>query len=183
MKISKNVRALVLGLLMVMVVVSTGTVFYTSETTQQPANAPSVVQTVEAPDFARPTLAGDTLRLSDHQGKIVVLNFWATWCPPCRKEIPDFIELQKELSEDVIFIGVALDEEGFEVIRPFAMEYGINYPLIVDHGMLARQYGGITSVPTTFIIDREGNIRYRTPGMVPKKIMRTALLDMIKKEE
>ena len=142
--------------------------------------APADSDEVAAPDFTRATLKGGTFQLSEFQGKIVVLNFWATWCGPCREEIPDFIELQKEMSEDVQFVGVALDEEGVEVVRPFARKYDINYPIVVDDsGHVARKYGGVRALPTTYVINREGNIRYRTPGRVPKKILEDALAEMI----
>ncbi len=142
--------------------------------------APADSDDVAAPDFTRATLNGGTFQLSDFQGKIVVLNFWATWCGPCREEIPDFIELQEQMSEDVQFVGVALDEEGVDVVRPFAKKFDINYPIVVDDsGDVARKYGGVRALPTTYVINRQGNIRYRTPGRVPKKILQDALAEMI----
>lgn len=141
---------------------------------------PADTEEVAAPDFSQPTLKGGTFQLSDNRGKIVVLNFWATWCGPCREEIPDFVELQEQMSEDVQFVGVALDEEGVDVVRPFAKKYDINYPIVVDDsGHVARKYGGVRALPTTYVINREGNIRYRTPGRVPKEILEDALTEMI----
>lgn len=133
-----------------------------------------------APDFALPTLAGDTFRLAEHRGKVVVLNFWATWCAPCRHEIPDFIALQRELGDaGVQFVGVSLDEEGFDVVRPYAEEMEINYPIVHDAGGVAVRYGGIRVVPTTFLIGPEGNVRGYAPGMVTEEVLRPKLEELL----
>ena len=136
--------------------------------------------TQQAPDFTRPTMEGGTFRLSDHRGEIVVLNFWATWCSPCRQEIPDFIKMQRELGDDgVQFVGVALDREGFQAVRPFAEEMGINYPIVMDDGRLARKYGGVPTVPTTFVIGPEGVIAGYAPGMITEKLLRPELEKLV----
>lgn len=132
----------------------------------------------DAPDFTLKTMSGKSFRLSEHEGKVVVLNIWATWCPPCRKEIPDFIEIQKEMrDEGVLFVGVSVDKEGWEVVRPFAQKYGINYPLVVDNGTINQKYGPFRGIPTTFIINKKGKVEYVAPGM----INREALLPALKK--
>lgn len=134
----------------------------------------------QAPDFALPTLDGDTFRLSEHRGKVVVLNFWATWCAPCRHEIPDFIALQRELGDaGVQFAGVSLDEEGFDIVRPYAEEMGINYPIVHDDGEVATQYGGIRVVPTTFLIGPEGKVHGYAPGMVTEDVLRPQLEELL----
>lgn len=138
------------------------------------------VEPYPAPDFTLPTLEGGTFDLSEHRGEVVVLNFWATWCGPCRIEIPDFVRLQEELGDEgVQFVGVSLDEAGFEVVRPFAEEFGINYPLVVDDGALAEQYGGVYGLPTTFIIDREGRVRRAVPGMMTEEMLRPMLEELL----
>lgn len=130
----------------------------------------------DAPDFTLQTMEGNTFTLSDHEGKIVVLNFWATWCAPCRKEIPDFMELHKELNDDgVLFAGVSLDEEGWEKVRPYANDMGINYPIMVDDGNVSRQYGPIRAIPTTFIINKKGKVEYVAPGMLTKEKLQPVL--------
>lgn len=132
-----------------------------------------------APGFTRPTLSGDAFRLSDQRGEIVVLNFWATWCGPCRVEIPDFVQLQQELEGDVQFVGVSLDEQGFTAVRPFAERMNINYPLVTATDRIARAYGGIPYLPMTFIIDQQGRVRHLLRGVTTRSRLRPVLLEMI----
>lgn len=130
----------------------------------------------DAPDFTLETMSGEPFTLSEHEGKVVVLNIWATWCPPCRKEIPDFIELQKEMKDDgVLFAGVSIDERGWAVVRPFAQKFGINYPIMVDDGTVYQKYGPFRGIPTTFFINKKGKIEYIAPGMVNKKMIQPLL--------
>ena len=150
----------------------------TQTATGQPASAQnsSQQQFKKAPDFTLETMEGDMFTLSDHEGKVVVLNFWATWCGPCRKEIPDFMELYKEMKDDgVLFAGVSLDEEGWEKVRPYANEMGINYPIMVDDGHVSRQYGPIRAIPTTLIINKKGQVEYVAPGMLTKEKLKPIL--------
>lgn len=122
---------------------------------------------IPAPDFELPTGSGEPFRLSEHRGEVVVLNVWATWCPPCRHEIPDFIELQDELGDrGLTVVGVSLDEDGWDAVRPFAEEIGITYPIAVDDGTVEGLYGPTVSLPTTFVIDRDGNVAHYIPGMI-----------------
>ena len=98
----------------------------------------------EAPDFVLQTLAGDSLRLSDLRGQVVLLNFWATWCAPCIEEIPELIALHDELSpHGFTVIGISLDPEGAELVQPFTERFGITYPIPLDiEGSVAESYGG-----------------------------------------
>jgi|GEM_PF-231660 peroxiredoxin len=138
---------------------------------------------VEAPDFSLPTLEGDTYSLSNSRGNVVVVNFWATWCPPCREEIPDFIRLQEEYKDQgLTIVGVSLDEEGFDVVRPFAEQYDFNYPVVVDDGTAAAAYGPIAVMPTTFLVDRKGLVRYYAPGMLTSEGLRPVLTQMLNEE-
>lgn len=138
---------------------------------------------VEAPNFERPTMAGDTFRLSDQRGTIVVLNFWATWCGPCREEIPDFIKLQEEFADDVQFVGISLDQGGFDAVRAYAEEMGINYPIVMDDGAIARKFGGIPALPTTFVVGRDGIIKGYAPGMLTEDMLRPELETLIANHE
>ena len=120
-----------------------------------------------APDFELATRSGEPFRLSDHRGRVVLLNLWATWCSPCRHEIPDFMALQDELgAEGFTVVGVALDEGGWDVVGPFVDELGVSYPVAVDDGTVERLYGPTRTFPTSFLIDRRGDVRHRLPGMV-----------------
>ena len=133
----------------------------------------------KAPDFQLTDMHGEDFILSDHHGKVVVLNIWATWCPPCREEIPYFISLQEEMRDDAIFVGVSVDEEGWEVVEPFAKEFGINYPLVVDNGTISDKYGPFRGIPATFFINREGEVAYMAPGMIPEQMIRAILEELI----
>ena len=122
---------------------------------------------IPAPDFALETGSGETFRLSEHRGEVVVMNLWATWCPPCRHEIPDFVDLYDEYRDDgLTVVGVSVDEGGWDAVRPFADEMGISYPLVVDDGTVDGIYGPTVSLPTTFVIDRDGNVAHYVPGMI-----------------
>lgn len=153
----------------------------TQTTTKEAADSQSSSQQEfkEAPDFTLETMEGNTFTLSDQKGKVVVLNFWATWCGPCRKEIPDFMELHQKMKDDgVIFAGVSLDEEGWEKVRPYAKDMGINYPIMVDDGNVSRQYGPIRAIPTTLIINKKGQVEYVAPGMLTKEKLKPILIKL-----
>ncbi len=140
-----------------------------SETNAQETEAMSSSQNtgqVKAPAFTLKDSEGNDLSLSDYSGKVILLDFWATWCPPCRVEIPGFIELQNEYKEKGLqVIGVSLDQKGWGVVKPFMEEYGINYPIVLltDQNvynayqeLLSPNMRG--SIPFTFILDKQGVI-------------------------
>jgi len=134
-----------------------------------------------APSWSLPSIDGKTVNLSDFKGKVVVLDFWATWCPPCRKEIPSFIELQKELGDKgLAVVGIALDEEGAKVVKPFAKKNDINYPLVIGKQATSDSYGGIEGIPTTFIIDRDGKIVGKHVGLTSKEEFLKELTPLLK---
>jgi peroxiredoxin len=120
-----------------------------------------------APGFHLPDIQGKSVSLADFRGKVVILDFWATWCPPCRREIPDFIELQSEYgSKGLQIVGVALDEPA--KVKEFAARAGMNYTVLLGNDDVSYRYGGISGIPTTFVIDRKGNIVERFEGFTSK---------------
>jgi peroxiredoxin len=122
-----------------------------------------------APDFALKDADGRTVRLSDYRGKIVLLDFWATWCGPCKIEIPWFTELEKEYKDrGFAVLGVAMDEDGWDAIKPFLTELRVNYRTLLGNDMVAQQFGGVDALPTTFVIDREGRIASTHVGLASK---------------
>jgi len=112
-----------------------------------------------APAFSLKDKDGKTFSLETLKGKVIVLNFWATWCPPCRVEIPAFNNAyEKYVAKGVEIVGVSLDQKGWDAIRPFLEKHKINYPVVLGGAEIARAYGNIRSIPTTFIIDRKGKV-------------------------
>jgi peroxiredoxin len=121
-----------------------------------------------APDFELMDVrTGKAVRLSDYRGKAVLLNFWATWCPPCKEEIPWFIDLQKQYaSQGLVVLGVALDDSGQKEIASFAEQMSMNYPVLLGNDAVSNQYGNVDALPTTFYIGRDGKIVKRVFGLV-----------------
>lgn len=115
-------------------------------------------------------LDSKVLKSSDFTGKVVILDFWATWCRPCRMEIPGFIELQKQYADKgLVIVGVSLDQSGVSAVKPFMEKMGINYPIVLGDETVTRAFGGIEGIPTTFIIDRTGNIVHKHVGYAHKE--------------
>ena len=117
-----------------------------------------------APMFSLTDLSGRTLSLSDSRGKVVVLDFWATWCDPCKQEIPHFIEMQSKYApQGLQVLGISMDDDE-PPVRQFQRQFKMNYPVAIGNPKLADQYGGILGLPITFVIDRNGRITARHIG-------------------
>jgi thiol-disulfide isomerase/thioredoxin len=123
------------------------------------------------------SLSGGDWTLASMRGKVVVIDFWATWCGPCRKTIPHLIELQKSYGgRDVEIVGISLDQNGRDAVEPFVRESGINYPIILDpQARYADQFGGVEGIPTFFLIDRKGRVAARQVGAGPKESLAAAI--------
>jgi peroxiredoxin len=121
-------------------------------------------------DFTLKDMNGVTVKLSSFKGKIILLNFWATWCPPCKVEIPDLIALQDEYADDLVVLGFSVDDTP-ELLKPFAAEYAINYPLLVGlgHENVQEAYGPMWGIPVTVVIDRDGRIAQKHSGIRTKE--------------
>lgn len=144
--ILKNIGSVLLTLTLVMIIVA----WWGNQTPEKP---------IIAPQFISSSIQNnDLINLSEYKGKIVILNFWATWCPPCRLEIPSFERIAEEKS-DVVFIGVSLDEESD--LKEWFKDHSIIYPVLLPSQEMVMNYRTINSIdkiPTTFVIDKEGNI-------------------------
>jgi peroxiredoxin len=123
-----------------------------------------------APDFSLASLDGKaTIRLSDYRGKAVLLNFWATWCVPCKIEMPWFVDLQNEYgSQGLQVVGVAMDDASPEDIARFAKDMGVNYPIAVGKESVGDAYGGVQFLPATFYIGRDGKVIDKVFGLKGK---------------
>ncbi|MGO9649912.1 Alkyl hydroperoxide reductase [Candidatus Sulfotelmatobacter sp. SbA7] len=119
-----------------------------------------------APDFTLQSLDGKTIRLSDWRGQAVLLNFWATWCAPCKIEMPWFVELQKQYGpQGFQIVGVAMDDASPKDIADFAKEMGVNYPVLLGKESVGDAYGGVQFLPENFYIDRNGKLVARAFGL------------------
>lgn len=129
-----------------------------------------------APNFTLLDTEGNNVSLSDYKGKVVIINFWTTWCGPCRYEIPDLVQLYEKYNQDLIVLGISLDYDGPAVVPQFEERIGgVNYPLLYGNNNISNLYGGVTGVPTTFIIDRNMQVfkkylGYRSPEVIEKDI-------------
>jgi len=124
-----------------------------------------------APEFALQSLDNKTVHLSDFRGKAVLLNFWATWCSPCKIEMPWFVELQQQYGpQGLQVIGIAMDDASKEDIAKFAKDLGVNYPILLGKESVGEAYGGVQFLPTTFFIDRDSKVLEREFGLKSRSV-------------
>ncbi len=115
-------------------------------------------------DYTAPPIVGvdingkGAVSLAQMKGKVVLVNFWATWCPPCRAEIPDLIRLQEKYSQDLVILGISVDKDGAKGVQEYSQEMGMNYPVIMGENQVVMAYGGIRNIPTSFIVDKQGDL-------------------------
>jgi thiol-disulfide isomerase/thioredoxin len=121
-------------------------------------------------NFTLKDMHGDDVVLSSYKGKVMILNFWATWCGPCKAEIPDLVKLQEQYRDDLVVLGFSVDDTP-EKMKPYATEYKINYPLLVGNGREDVQdaYGPLWGIPVSVIIDREGKIAKKHSGIASRE--------------
>jgi peroxiredoxin len=141
-----------------MILLAIGTLFLQAEAEKTPA-----------PDFALTDLQGNALTLASFKGKVLLLNFWATWCPPCRAEIPDFVEAYKDhKAEGLEILGISVDKLPTEKLKAFVDNAKINYPVVLAPAKLLGDYQPGNYIPVTIFIDKKGVIRFRQVGQVDK---------------
>ena len=140
---------------------------------RQHDNSPALVGDIRgltAPDFELTSLDGKRVKLSDYRGKAVLLNFWATWCSPCKVEMPWFVDLQKKYGNDgLVVLGVAMDDTETSKIAQFTSEMGVNYPVLLGTDKVSEDYGNVEYLPTSFYIDREGKLIGKGTGLLGRK--------------
>lgn len=146
--------------------------------------AMAAVENKPAPNFKLKDIDGKDVKLSDYKGKVVIVDFWATWCVPCKKEIPDFIDLQNKYEKQgFTFIGISVDEDGAKVVKPFYKEMKMNYPVLLMDNKIQEQFGGIRGYPTTFLIDQNGKIIKKYFGTTEKKVFEDDIKSLLAKQK
>lgn len=136
-----------------------------------------------APDFVLKDLKGANVALSDYKGKVIFLNFWATWCGPCRAEIPDFIEAYEKYNKKGLeIIGISLDRGGSAKVLAFVEEHKINYPIVMGTQKVLNDYQPGHFIPTTIIIDRNGKIKHKHVGIMDKETLEKIFLGLSAKK-
>lgn len=175
MRIGIWTRLTAAALLSVLLAACTSSAERTTPSTVKPIGARQT-----APEFALKDVNGATVRLSDYRGKVVLLNFWATWCGPCKIEVPWFIEFeQANKDRGFAVIGVSMDEEGWAVVKPFLAEWNVNYRTLLGDSMIAQLYGGVDALPTSFLIDRDGRVASAHQGLIGKSTYQNEIQELL----
>ncbi|HEX4075448.1 MAG TPA: TlpA disulfide reductase family protein [Candidatus Acidoferrales bacterium] len=123
-----------------------------------------------APPFLLNDLSGNAISTAGYHGKVVLINFWATWCPPCREEIPEMIALASKYKDNLQIIGVSMDDDPPEQVLAFARAKNMNYPIVMGSDQLSEEYGGVDALPTTFVLDTNGRVVQKHMGVYPEEV-------------
>ncbi|HQF42191.1 MAG TPA: TlpA disulfide reductase family protein [Ignavibacteriaceae bacterium] len=177
------IKMLVGFMLLINSVAFSNSVEYSKSTNADNTLIKTILIDGKAPDFSLKSIDGKVIKFSDYKNKVVIIDFWATWCPPCRRGIPDLISIQKEFKNDVVIIGISLDgDKTIKDVPGFVKAYGINYPVVYGDEKTVTAYGGIQAIPTSFVIDKKGNIVDQHVGLVDKSIYVSKIKELLKKK-
>ena len=135
-----------------------------------------------APDFSLPQLNGETRRLSAYRGKVVLLDFWATWCEPCQEEVPHFVDLQNKYGQQGLqIIAISMDDSP-DPVRQFCQRFKMNYPVVMGNATIGELYGGVLGLPIAFLVTRDGRIYSRHVGATDASVFRKEIVSLLQSE-
>jgi peroxiredoxin len=141
---------------------------------------PPEAERERAPSFELADSTGSLVRISDYRGKVVLINFWATWCLPCKEEIPWFTEFERKYREQGFSVlGISLDKAGWAVINPYAQKMGLDYRVVLGDARTAYKYGEVESLPATFLVDRQGRVASTHLGLVNRKKVEAEIRELL----
>ena len=145
-----------------------------------PRELKSEAQRQNAPNFTLKDADGNPVHLTDYRGKVVLVNFWATWCGPCEVEIPWFVEFeQKYKNQGFAVLGLSMDDDGWKAVRPYIASHKINYRVMIASEVVSQQFGDIDSLPTSFVLDRQGRIATNHVGLIDKRDYQNEILKLL----
>jgi cytochrome c biogenesis protein CcmG/thiol:disulfide interchange protein DsbE len=145
-----------------------------------PRELKSETQRQTAPNFTLKDADGNPVHLTDYRGKVVLVNFWATWCGPCEVEIPWFVEFeQKYRDQGFAVLGLSMDDDGWKAVRPYIASHKINYRVMIASEVVSQQFGDIDSLPTSFVLDRQGRIATNHVGLIDKRDYQNEILKLL----
>ena len=145
-----------------------------------PRELKSEGQRQKAPNFLLKDADGNPVNLTDYRGKVVLVNFWATWCGPCEVEIPWFVEFeQKYKDQGFAVLGLSMDDDGWKSVRPYIASHKINYRVMIASEVVSQQFGDIDALPTSFVLDRQGRIATNHVGLVDKRDYQNEILKLL----
>ncbi len=192
---SKRIALSLLMALLVLTVVGCGSTSTPEPTPVPPTATPVVTEevapstpeqatnpnAVPAPDFTLQTLDGESVSLSDYRGKLVMINFWASWCPPCNSEMPDLQRYyEQHQDEDFIILGVNYQDTP-DKVQAFIEKYGVTFPILLDSDGRVANLFGVQGLPTSFFVDKEGNVLGYQPGPVTKEMLEDGITPLLQK--
>jgi len=143
-------------------------------------SAPPQAKVTSAPDFTLKDVDGKDFRLADTKGMVRLVDFWATWCAPCREEIPMFKDLHAAYgAKGFVLVGIAMDDEGLPIVKPFVDQYKLPYVTLIGNEAVAESFGGLVGFPSAFLLDRDGRIVDTWVGAVPRAVLEKRIQSLL----